>query len=104
MAVGGGCGRSAAIAFGLDGDRRAWQLDEFYQRCAGMDDVVVPAIIQLTRQYDVAGWYADSEDPEAINKLNRALAAEGLACCATPAVKGVGSVRARVVRTSRWKR
>lgn len=38
---------------GLDGDRRAWQLDEFYQRRVGMDEVVVPAIVRMTRQYNV---------------------------------------------------
>ncbi|WIG60491.1 MAG: hypothetical protein OJF49_003239 [Ktedonobacterales bacterium] len=87
---------AAAVVFGLDGDGRAWQTDEFYQRRAGLEETVLPAIVALTRRYGVVRWYADSEDPEAIDRLNAALAREGLQTRARAAVKGAGSVRAGI--------
>jgi phage terminase large subunit-like protein len=87
---------AAAVVFGLDGDGRAWQVDEFYQRRAGLEETVLPAIVALTRRHGVARWYADSEDPEAIDRLNAALAKEGLQTRARAAVKGAGSVRAGI--------
>jgi hypothetical protein len=86
----------AAAVFGLDGDRRAWQLDEFYQRRAELETVILPALVRLSRAYGVERWYADPEDPEAIARLNAALAREGLACRAVGAEKGPGSVRAGI--------
>lgn len=87
---------AAAVVFGLDGDRRAWQLAEFYQRRASLSEVIVPAVVALTKRYGVGVWHADSEDPEAIATLNAALAREGLQTRARPAVKGPGSVRAGI--------
>jgi Terminase RNaseH-like domain len=86
----------ALVVFGLDGDRRAWQLDEFYQRRASQEEVVLPALVKLTRQYGVQCWYADAADPEAIDRANNALAREGLQCRVRAVSKGPGSVRAGI--------
>lgn len=87
---------AALVVFGLDGDKRAWQLDEFYQRRASLEDVILPALVKLTRQYGVQRWYADAADPEAIDRANNTLAREGLQCRVRPVVKGAGSVRAGI--------
>ena len=87
---------AALLVFGLDGDRRAWQLDEFYQRRASLEEIILPALVKLTRQYGVSHWYADAADPEAIDRANNVLAREGLQCRVRPVVKGAGSVRAGI--------
>ncbi len=87
---------TALLVFGLDGDKRAWQLDEFYQRRASQEEVVRPALVKLTRQYNVAVWYADAADPEAIDGANNALARAGLQCRVRAVQKGAGSVRAGI--------
>lgn len=87
---------AAALVFGLDGDRRAWQLAEFYQRRASLEQTIIPAVVQLTRRYGLAVWHADAEDPEAIAALNAAFAREGLQTRARAVVKGPGSVRAGI--------
>ena len=87
---------AAALVFGLDGDRRAWQLAEVYQRRASLDEVVVPVVVELTKRYGVVVWHADAEDPEAIAAVNAALAHEGMQTRVRAAVKGPGSVRAGI--------
>ena len=84
------------MPIGLDGDRRAWVLDEFYQRRASREEVTLPALVRLTRQYHVAVWYADAEDPGAIDAANNALAREGLQCRVRAVKKGPGSVRSGI--------
>lgn len=69
---------AAAAVFGLDGDGRAWQLDEFYQRRAGLEETLLPALLDLTRRYGVSAWYCGPDEPEHIDALNAALAREGL--------------------------
>ena len=86
----------AALVVGLDGDRRAWVVDEFYQRRAGLEETIIPSIVRLTRSHGVSVWYADAEDPEAIDRTNQALTREGLICRVQPVVKGAGSVRAGI--------
>jgi Terminase large subunit, T4likevirus-type, N-terminal len=76
---------TAACVFGLDGDRRAWQLAEFYQRRAGLSDVVLPALVELTRTHGVQEWWCGPDEPEHIDALTAALRREGLACRATAA-------------------
>jgi hypothetical protein len=71
-------------------------VDEFYQRRASLEETIIPAIVELTRQHHVAAWYADSEDPEAIDRLNAALGKAGLQTRARGVVKGAGSVRAGI--------
>jgi phage terminase large subunit-like protein len=44
---------AAALVFGLDGDDRARQLDEYYQRRAGLEEALLPALLDLTRHYGV---------------------------------------------------
>jgi phage terminase large subunit len=85
-----------ALVVGLDSDRRAWVTDEFYQRRASLEEVIIPAVVELTRAHNVSVWYADSEDPEAIDRLNAALGRAGIQCRARAVVKGAGSVRAGI--------
>lgn len=87
---------AALVVCGLDGDKRAWVLDEFYQRRASQEEVILPALVRLTKQYNVAVWYADAADPEAIDRANNALAREGLQCRVRAVQKGAGSVRAGI--------
>ena len=94
----------AAVVAGLDGDGRAWLLDEFYQRRAGLDEVIIPAIVSMTRRYGVSVWHCDAEDPEAIARLDAALVAlgrDGLSCRARAVRKGAGSVRSGIQAVTR---
>jgi phage terminase large subunit len=87
---------AVALVVGLDADRRAWVVDEFHQRRASLEETIIPQIVELTRTHNVAVWYADNEDPEAIDRLNAALGRAGLQCRARAVVKGAGSVRAGI--------
>jgi phage terminase large subunit-like protein len=69
---------AAALVFGLDGDHRAWQVAEFYQRRASLTDVLVPTILDLTRRWDVQTWYCGPDEPEHIAALDAALVHAGL--------------------------
>jgi len=80
---------TAACIFGLDGDDRAWQLDEWYQRRAPLDAVVLPALVDLTRKYGVEAWYCGPDEPEHIAALQTALVRAGLQCRALPAEDAV---------------
>ena len=80
---------TAAAIFGLDGDDRAWQLDEWYQRRAPLDAVVLPALVDLTRQHGVQTWYCGPDEPEHIAALQTALARAGLPCRALAAEDSV---------------
>ena len=80
---------STALVFALDGDGRAWQLDEFYQRRAGLEDVLLPAILDLTRRYGVRRWYCGPDEPEHITALAAALARDGLPAFALKADNAV---------------
>ena len=65
--------------FALDGDGGAWQMDEYYQRRAGLEETLLPALLDLTRRYGVETWYCGPDEPEHIDALAAALAREGLA-------------------------
>nr|MBF6592029.1 hypothetical protein [Ktedonobacterales bacterium] len=80
---------AAALVFGLDGDGRAWQLDEWYQRRAALEETLLPALVALTRRYGVATWYCGPDEPEHIVALGAALAHEGLRARALGAVNAV---------------
>ena len=69
---------TAALVFGIDGDGRVWQLDEFYQRHASLEEVILPALRDLTRRWDVAEWFCGPDEPEHIAALTVALARAGL--------------------------
>ncbi|MEO7002245.1 MAG: terminase family protein [Ktedonobacterales bacterium] len=84
---------SAAVVFGLDGDGRAWQLDEFYQRRASLEETLLPALLDLTRRYQVSVWYCGPDEPEHIVALSAALAREGLPA---RALRADNSVRAGI--------
>jgi hypothetical protein len=68
------------VVFGVDGDGRAWQLDEFYQRKAALEETVLPAVLGLTRRYGVRTWYCGPDEPEHIARLAEALVGAGLRC------------------------
>jgi hypothetical protein len=76
---------TAVVVFGLDGDRRAWQLAEWYQRRAPLDGVVLPALVDLTRRLGVAEWWCGPDEPEHIAALTVALGVAGLPCRASAA-------------------
>ena len=80
---------SAALVFALDGDCGVWQVDEFYQRRAGLEETLLPALLDLTRRYDVETWYCGPDEPEHIAALSAALAREGLAARAQRADNSV---------------
>lgn len=84
---------SAALVFGVDGDGRAWQLDEFYQRRAGLEATLLPALLDLTRRYGVGAWYCGPDEPEHIAALAAALAREGLP---TQALRADNAVQAGI--------
>ncbi len=84
---------SAALVFALDGDGGVWQLDEFYQRRAGLEETLLPALLDLTRRYGVETWYCGPDEPEHIDALSAALAREGLA---SRAQRADNSVRAGI--------
>ena len=81
---------SAALVFGLDGDGHAWQIDEFYQRRAALEETLLPAIVDLTRRYGVTRWYCGPDEPEHIAALGTALASAGLGAVA---LKGDNAIR-----------
>ena len=62
---------TAAAVFGSISDERVWQLDEFYQRRAPLDAVVIPALLELTRRYNVRVWYCGPDEPEHIARARR---------------------------------
>lgn len=80
---------TAALVFGVDGDQRFWQLDEFYQRRASLEETVLPALVDLTRRWSVAEWYCGPDEPEHIVALRLALARAGLRARVTGAENGV---------------
>ncbi|HEY7092055.1 MAG TPA: phage terminase large subunit [Ktedonobacterales bacterium] len=80
---------TAAAIFGIDQDERAWQLDEYYQRRAPLDAVVIPALLDLTRRYNVRLWRCGPDEPEHIRALDHALAEAKLPCRAFPAANAV---------------
>jgi hypothetical protein len=81
---------------GLDGDRRAHVLAEYYQRRASLHCERIPAIVEMTRRHGVEVWHCDPEDPGAIADLQAALREAGLSCRAVGAKKGAGSVTAGI--------
>ncbi|WIG60636.1 MAG: hypothetical protein OJF49_003384 [Ktedonobacterales bacterium] len=84
---------AAALVFGLDGDDRAWQLDEYYQRRASLQEALIPAILDLTRRYRVRRWYCGPDEPEHIAALAQALAHAGLP---SQALRANNAVRAGI--------
>jgi hypothetical protein len=92
---------AVALVVGIDGDDRLWLLDEWAKRRASLEGEIIPAILGLTRQYRVAVWYCDTEDPEAIARLDAALVDENLACRAVAVKKGPGTVRAGIQTVTR---
>lgn len=80
---------AVALPFGIDGDHRAWQLDEFYQRRASLHETFIPKVIEFSRQYGVEVWYCGPDEPEHIEDLNTAFKNERLLCRAEAADNNV---------------
>ena len=74
---------------GIDQDERAWRLDEFYQRRAPLDAVIIPTLLELTRKYNARLWRRGPDEPEHIRALGQALAEARLPCRAFPAANSV---------------
>jgi terminase large subunit-like protein len=93
---------TAALVFGRDGDGRYWQLDEFYQRRASLEAVVLPALVELTRRWGVIEWFCGPDEPEHIAALTAALARAGLTARVSRAENrvraGIQSVAALLAR------
>ncbi len=80
---------TAAVVFGLDGDGRAWQLAEWYRRGAALEEVVIPALMELTRAYGVEQWWCGPDEPEHIERPARELKREGRMCRVSAAENAV---------------
>ncbi|HEX9037322.1 MAG TPA: terminase family protein [Ktedonobacterales bacterium] len=80
---------TAGLVFGVDGDGLHWQLDEFYQRRASLDETVLPALVEMTRRWSVAEWFCGPDEPEHIAALSAALARAGLSARVTRAENSV---------------
>ena len=80
---------SAALVFARDGDGAFWQLAEFYQRRASLEETLLPQIVALTRAHAVEEWYCGPDEPEHIEALRLALARAGLRARVTRAENAV---------------
>lgn len=92
---------AVALPIWVDGDDRAYVLDEFYQRQVGLAGVKA-AILQQTRQYGIQTWYCGPDEPEHIVELNAAFGREQLPARAVAAtddiVPGIETVRRQLAR------
>lgn len=68
---------SVVLPIYVDGDDRAYVLDEFYKRQVGLDGVKT-AVLEFTRKYRIETWYCGPDEPEHIEKLNQMFAANNL--------------------------
>jgi hypothetical protein len=80
---------SAALVFARDGDGAFWQVAEFYQRRASLEETLLPAIVALTREHAVEEWYCGPDEPEHIEALRLALSRAGLPARVTRADNAV---------------
>ncbi len=87
------------LPFGIDGDGRAWQLDEFYMRRASLHDTVLPRLVEMTRQYGVTMWYAGPDEPEHIQDARTALELAGITSASVQPADN--SIRAGIQTVSR---
>jgi phage terminase large subunit len=62
---------TAIIVIGIDGDGRAWALDEFYKRKAGKD-AIIQALSEFKGDYGPAEIFCDPSSPETIEYIKRA--------------------------------
>lgn len=92
---------TAACVFGLYGDSKAWQLDEFYERKANFYDRVIPAVLALTKQHGVSVWYCDSSEPDKIDELRRAADKADVDTQFRAVEKGPGSITSGI-QTVQW--
>jgi hypothetical protein len=69
---------SAALVFARDGDGSYWQIAEFYQRRASLEQTLLPELVALTRAHAVEEWFCGPDEPEHIEALRLALSHAGL--------------------------
>lgn len=62
---------SAIIVDGIDGDGRAWILDEFYKTQCSAEDLIA-ALLRFFKQYRRGPVFCDRSEPESIEKMKRA--------------------------------
>lgn len=79
---------AVALPLWIDGDDRAYVLDEFYQRQVGLAGVMA-AILSYTRQYGIQTWYCGPDEPEHIAELNAAFGREQLGARAVAAIDDI---------------
>lgn len=60
---------AVALPIWVDGDDRAWVLDEFYQRQVGLAGVK-RAACKFSTRYGITHWYCGPDEPEHIAELN----------------------------------
>ena len=80
---------AAALVFARDGDGAFWQIAEFYQRRASLEETLLPQIVALTRAHAVEEWYCGPDEPEHIEALRLALSRAGLRAQVTRADNAV---------------
>jgi phage terminase large subunit-like protein len=68
---------AVALPLYVDGDDRAYVLDEFYERQAGFKGVSA-AIVNFTQRYGIQTWYCGPDEPEHISELNALFGREHL--------------------------
>src|SRR5579859_6987881 len=103
---------AVALPIWVDGDDRAYVVDEYYQRQAGFTgksatvgaDGHSKAILDFSRQYGITTWYCGPDEPGHISDLNALFGREKLATRAVAAndeiVEGIATVRrAMALRT-----
>ena len=62
---------AAIVAVGIDGDGRAYVLDEFYKSRAS-DSTIIEAVKSFQHVYGIGTIYCDRSEPRMIEKMNRA--------------------------------
>lgn len=82
---------TAVVVYGIDGDGRMYQLDEFYER-----QVLIPDLIEVCKrfkeQYKVESFLCDPAEPAYISQLNEAgLTAFNVKCEVIPSISKMAS-------------
>jgi len=81
---------SVALPIYVDGDDRAWIIDEYYMRQTGYAGVSA-ACVEFTKTYGIETWYCGPDEPEHIADLNALLQREGCAARAVAANDDINS-------------
>jgi len=82
------------VVLGLDGDGRAWVLEEFYQRRQLIGDIVAAAH-SLARKWNVESFHCDPSEPANLQQMGQAKLSARPADNAV--TEGIQCVKARLV-------